>query len=88
MPSQLDYTYMQRLIRDVIPDAFEKFYTETSIKTWSSLVQEDILQAAFALMDLITAQLKVCAARALDSAPRRLGKASYNQMYRAFALHL
>ena len=50
---------MQRMMRELVPDAFEKFYNETSIKTWSSLVQDDILHAAFALMDLITAQLKV-----------------------------
>ena len=59
MPSQTDYQYMQRMMRELVPDAFEKFYNETSIKTWSSLVQDDILHAAFALMDLITAQLKV-----------------------------
>ena len=52
---------MQRLMRDVVPDAFEKFFNENSIKTWSPLVQDDILHAAFALMDLIAAQLKVTA---------------------------
>lgn len=52
--------YMQRLMRDVVPDAFEKFFNESSIKNWSGLVQDDILHSAFALMDLITAQLKVC----------------------------
>ena len=50
---------MQRLMRDVVPDAFEKFFNENSIRTWSALVQDDILHAAFVLMDLITAKLKV-----------------------------
>ncbi len=59
MPSQTDYQYMQRMMRELVPDAFEKFYNETSIKTWSSLVQDDILHAAIAPMDLIQAQLKV-----------------------------
>ena len=59
VPSQADTIYMQRLMRDVVPDAFEKFFNENSIKTWSPLVQDDILHAAFALMDLISAQLKV-----------------------------
>ena len=59
MPSHADTVYMQRLMRDVVPDAFEKFFNENSIKTWSPLVQDDILHAAFVLMDLITAQLKV-----------------------------
>ena len=59
MPSQADFLYMQRLMRDVVPDAFEKFFNESSIKNWSGLVQDDILHSAFALMDLITAQLKV-----------------------------
>jgi len=59
MPSQADFMYMQRLMRDVVPDAFEKFFNESSIKNWSGLVQDDILHSAFALMDLITAQLKV-----------------------------
>ena len=60
MPSQLDVNYMQRLMRDMIPDAFEKFYLESSVRGWNSLVQDDILYAAFTLMDLVTAELKVC----------------------------
>lgn len=72
MPSNADTVYVQRLMRDVVPDAFEKFFNENSIKTWSALVQDDILHAAFVLMDLITAQLKVWSTSPMQPKKRKM----------------